>query len=631
MNSRDGLSLHRRLPDPLTALAIACGVCAAWIAIRYAHQAPLDLYSFRQSQTALTAYWLKQNGFAFAYETPVVGPPWSIPFEFPIYQWIVAQISGTTGSSLDATGRLVSFAFLIGCLFPIRTIVHRLQFPPRVFAIFCALMLSSPTYVYWGRSFMIETAALFFCLVAVRWFVDLLLRIDIAKSALLFVVFMSLGVLQKATTGLPILATLCMIFVWQRVESARTLRMSLRSKDLVVAIVCFGIPLAIGLAWTVFTDHVKSLNPFAATALTTRALAGWNWGTLDQRLSVDLFRDVLWKEILDKNCAGVLGIALLVFGLWKKPTSHASRVIGLSLMLGIVPLFIFTNLHIEHSYYQTSNVVFFLFALAVVVGQVLHERTKSLRIVITVTVVLVASNVWFYVTQYQPWVEQEYTFTNSTEMALASIVRANVQPDHWFVAFDFSWSSTLAYLSERKAFTVSDMFTNYEAMRKNPWRLMDPAHLSAVIACPSAASLVDLLAWSTAHRWMIGSVSGCYVAVPEHRPEVSFIAARPVDCSDVNVSMTPLKSNDRLAIVRVKMPRRAVNQDTWFVVPAHRPTERQELLDVGAPHEIRPGEFDEYSRLIDLGMAGHGDTLSIQALRDGRISECSLLLTVATR
>jgi hypothetical protein len=635
MNPRYGLRIRRYLPDPPTTLAIVCGLCAAWVAIRHANQAPLDLYSFRQSQTALTAYWLKLNGFAFAYETPVVGPPWSIPFEFPIYQWIVALVSSTTGAPLDATGRLVSFAFLIGCLFPVRTIVQRLQLSPPVFPIFCALMLSSPTCVYWGRTFMIETTALFFCLVAVRWFLDLLLRIDTMKSALFFIAFMSLGVLQKATTGLPILAVLGAVFAWQRVDSTRSLRALLRSKDLASAIACFGIPLAIGLAWTSYTDHVKSFNPFAATVLTTSALAGWNWGTVAQRFSIDLFRDVIWKEILDKNCAGVLGIALLVFGLWRTPTSHVAKVIGVSLALGIVPLFIFTNLHIEHSYYQSANVVFFLFALAVATGQVLHQRTGSLRVVTAVTALLVASNAWFYITQYRPWVEQEYTFTNSTETALSSIVRANVAPDHWFLAFDFSWTSSLAYLSERKAFMVSDVFTDYEAMRKDPSRFVDPAHLSAVVACPTEAGrLVDLLDWSMAHRWMVGSVGGCYVVVPEHRRELVVNTKRAVDCNGLAVSLTPVKGSERLAIVRVRLPRKPGRPnagDAWFVVLTHRPAERQELLDVGAPRGDGPDEVDEYSRLVDLGAPGRSETLSIHVLRDGRIRECSSLPTAATR
>src|SRR5262249_18342164 len=70
----------------------------------------LDQYAFRQTQTALTSYWLMRGGPIFAYETPVLGFPWSIPFEFPLYQLLAAALS-LVGVPLDAAGRIVSFVF----------------------------------------------------------------------------------------------------------------------------------------------------------------------------------------------------------------------------------------------------------------------------------------------------------------------------------------------------------------------------------------------------------------------------------------------------------------------------------------------------------------------------------------
>ena len=49
-------------------------------------------HGFRQTHNALISYYLIQNGFSFAYETPNWGEPWSVPHEFPIYQWIVDAI-----------------------------------------------------------------------------------------------------------------------------------------------------------------------------------------------------------------------------------------------------------------------------------------------------------------------------------------------------------------------------------------------------------------------------------------------------------------------------------------------------------------------------------------------------------
>jgi hypothetical protein len=73
----------------LLFIALASVSYSAIIAFTYANQAPLDWYAFRQTQTALTAYWFMQEGFKLAYETPVGGRPWSIPFEF-IKCWLLS-------------------------------------------------------------------------------------------------------------------------------------------------------------------------------------------------------------------------------------------------------------------------------------------------------------------------------------------------------------------------------------------------------------------------------------------------------------------------------------------------------------------------------------------------------------
>jgi hypothetical protein len=76
----------------------------------------LDRYEFRQLQTALGTFWLAQDGWQLAYLLPLFGPPWSVPMEFPIYQFIVAHLHTLTGYPLEQTGRLVGISFLFASL-----------------------------------------------------------------------------------------------------------------------------------------------------------------------------------------------------------------------------------------------------------------------------------------------------------------------------------------------------------------------------------------------------------------------------------------------------------------------------------------------------------------------------------
>ena len=50
----------------------------------------IDRNGFRQTQTAITSYYLFTDGISFKYMTPILGQPWSVPFEFPLYQFIVS-------------------------------------------------------------------------------------------------------------------------------------------------------------------------------------------------------------------------------------------------------------------------------------------------------------------------------------------------------------------------------------------------------------------------------------------------------------------------------------------------------------------------------------------------------------
>src|SRR5215471_21824213 len=120
-------------------IALAHALFVLWIGI---NKPILDLYYFRQTQTALTAYWLWKGGPWLAYETPVLGYPWSIPFEFPTYQALVALLR-LIGIPIDIGGRLVSFAFYLACLWPLSRLFRALSFDRSAFIATGVLFLSS--------------------------------------------------------------------------------------------------------------------------------------------------------------------------------------------------------------------------------------------------------------------------------------------------------------------------------------------------------------------------------------------------------------------------------------------------------------------------------------------------------
>ena len=516
----------------------------------------MDLYSFRQTQTALTAFWLVKNGFSLAYETPVVGPPWSIPFEFPIYQYIVALISDSTKFSLDATGRLVSFLFLALCLVPVRSITRQLNFSSSVFYIFSALLFSSPLYLYWGRTFMIETTAVFFSLVAIKYFIDIVQGGNSIKHSALFFIFIILGILQKATTGLPILAILGLVYFY---FSINELFLKIKQKNfpskgfyfskIASAFFYFGIPLIIGIFWTLYTDQVKSLNGIGKN-LTSAALSTWNWGSWGQRFSSDLYVGVIWKKIFEQNLSGLLGIAILTCALLSNVKKSVKKVIFTALLMGFFPLFLFTNLHIVHTYYQTANVIFLIYAIAVSIDDMLNNYCNKKILTLFLIAIMVISNYSWFSIAYLPAIKQEFNKNNSREFAIAEILKKEIPEEKYFIAFGNDWSSSLAYLAERKSFTVPEFFSKYEEISLNPENFIEENILGGVVLCPfeGRPDINQLSRWSSMNRnWKIGEVNGCYISIPETQPLIKTENISPVQCNgNIDFAGEPFPGNHNI-------------------------------------------------------------------------------------
>ena len=414
----------------LAAAAILAVLAAACLAVAYAGQLPLEAHSFRQTQTALTAYWFTREGVKLAYETPVAGYPWSIPFEFPIYQYAVAAVSLLSGLSVSAAGRLVSFACLVLCIPAVHAINKRLSLPPAVLSVFVALTFSTPLYVFWGRSVMIETAALLLAILAIKFFLDFLLGGRSLRHLLLFSAFMTLCMLQKITTGLPVLMVLGAVLAIAEVANFRSAGAAGLRRYAVIAI-WFLLPLAAGVAWTQYADSVKLANPLGA-ALVSGRLAAWNWGTLSQRLSSAFWFDLIALRLLTGTMGLILGPAILLWCFASKSSRRINYIIASALSLGLLPLFLFANLHIVHSYYQVSNAIFLIYALAAAIGAVLLPVAGKGPAILLFLAVM-GANYSTLLLEFLPKMTETFDSTHKT-VAVGEILKREVPPEGQFVA-----------------------------------------------------------------------------------------------------------------------------------------------------------------------------------------------------
>lgn len=494
------------------ALAILAVVATTLLVLATGGQPLLDRHAFRQTQTALTAYWFLQDGYRLAYETPVAGYPWVMPFEFPLYQAIAAAIAQFTGLSLSLVGRLLSYAFLLLCMPVVASITHRLKLPTVVFAIFVALTFTTPVYVYWGRAFLIETAALFFGLVAIKFAVEDLVEGHSIWRIAGFSAFITLCLLQKVTTGLPILTVFALLFAIGAARQSAPFRRTDIGRWTLLGLAIF-LPLALGYAWTSFTDQVKLASPLGP-ALTSSALSAWNWGTPGQRFSADLWQDVILTRIMVFNFGGLMGVGLILLALVVKAARPLKAIIITALVLGLLPLFLFSNLHIVHDYYQSSNIMFLTYALAVALGGVITPRFGG-RAGLAFLVALMVANVFALVQSgYLRAMRQSFSSADR-DVAVSRVLARELSPDSQFVAFGNDYSATFAFLSGRKSFTVPAWFKDLDKVIAQPGDYVEKGHLGAVVACSDHPSRWQLVDWAAAEGgWKVGESPGCAIAVP---------------------------------------------------------------------------------------------------------------------
>ncbi len=405
----------------------------------------MDEHGFRQAQTAITVEYLCKGGPWFAYETPVLGPPWSIPMEFPLYQWLVAMAVSIFRVPIDQAGRSISVLFFYASLPPLYSLLRRLGLTATQRLPFLILMVSSPLYIFWSRTVMIESCALFFGAVylaaAARY-------LDAPKPAYaaLTLLWGSLAALVKITTFYGF--ALCAIWFllaerWFRKRPGNNARI-----HLIYAGSAVMVPFLFGYAWSLFAEAQRALNPLAGF-LTLSALHKFEFGTLSQRVSARL-----WTVLWSRSLGDILGTNLLILPLAVcVPFLRRERVLCcVSAATFLAVQLTFANLHVVHNYYQYANGVFLVAALGFCIAGLLEPGGSARVLGLVLLGAAAVCGLYHYRTSFRLAQEND----NLSLRPTAEAIQRNSNPDDVVMVYGMDWSSELPYASRRRAIMVRD-------------------------------------------------------------------------------------------------------------------------------------------------------------------------------
>jgi hypothetical protein len=473
----------------------------------------LDQFAFRQTQTALTTYWLAHGGPWFAYETPVLGAPWSIPYEFPLFEWIVAVLA-TAGVPLDAAGRIISFAFYIGTLGPLVILFRATNLGRIAFLSTAILFLTAPLYIYWSRAFLPESCALFFSCLTLA-LLALFLRERRWPVAVAATFAGSLATLAKATT-FPAFAFVagCLILLDLGMKlRARPLRLVFL--DAIIPALIITLPLGIGYVWVFYSDQIKLINTFG-TFLTSAHLARWNFGTMQQRLSATLWE----KTIEDRVLPQLFGYApLLAYVVVAAALIRARFAIGavLAAVGFLVPFLVFTNLHVVHGYYQYANGLFALACVGIGLGSLAQGRQSYRYALAGIAILtLVVAQIGYFHRRFLPYVVHDYS--QDRIYRIAKLANERTPPGSSILVFGEDWSSAVPYYAERKGLVVP-FWTPPPLIDKviaDPQNYLGDRPLGGIVSCrnrlaPYGAHVTAIEKFVAEHA-KIGEFDGCVLA-----------------------------------------------------------------------------------------------------------------------
>lgn len=438
---------------------------------------------YRQAQTALSAYFIKEDGnFSLAYPTPVLGKPWSIPMEFPLYQWTVVGVSELTGWGITLSGRLVGIVCFYLMLPAVWLLLARWAVAPPWRWLVLAVVVTCPFHVFYARAVLIETMALMFAL----WYWVAVERAVTGRDRRWLALAVVAGVgaaLVKITTllvyGLP-------LALWgaRRLWQARA--GGVWRGELGWLAAAAAVPLAAGWWWVRTADAIKARNPLA-DFLGSGALQSFNFGTADARLSPTLWAQK-WQIVEQQlTWLPLVAIALVLAGL-----AGRARLAQALACLGFfaAPLVVFPVLYAFHDYYFMANTVLLTCALGL--GLVAVAETRLPRgVVLLAALTVTGAQVGRYLEHYHPAQRGLSAGGNGLSDALRMLTESN----DYVVITGEDWNSMTPYYAQRRALMLRDDPPPKRERVEQAWANLADEKLGAlVITGPVAGKqwLVDL-------------------------------------------------------------------------------------------------------------------------------------------
>jgi hypothetical protein len=428
------------------AALVACilGAFIAYVAPSLG-QPLLERHGFRQTQTAYTARIYHEQGIDLLHpKLPVLGEPFEIPFEFPLFQAAAATVMAA-GVDDDPAMRTTGLACFVLTALLLYGLVRHVAGRASALAALAAFVLTPFSFI-WARASLIEYLATSGA-VGFAWATILWRERGRPLPGALALVAGLVGLLVKPTTAVfwivPALA-------YQPEGHVGT---SDRRKQLGTALLV-ALPLAAAFAWTRHADAIKAANETTAWLVSTE-LHAWNFGSLSQRLDPHTWEVIVGRRLVP-TVLGLGWILMLVVSVMATARAHQRRFWLGMWFAAVAPILVFTNLHFRHDYYLAAVTpalaslaglgAGFLWARLSSAAPVLRAAAVGLALVLVLGTIELSRGYWSLIDEAK----------DSRVLELARELDGLTSSDELVAVAAYDWDPTLLYYARRWGETVTD-------------------------------------------------------------------------------------------------------------------------------------------------------------------------------
>jgi hypothetical protein len=439
-----------------------------------------------------------RGGPFWRYITPIIGPPWASPIEMPLYQWIVATISKAGSLDLHATGRGVSVGFFLATLVSLWFALDLIDIRPRYRPVFMALTLVSPLYLFWSRTFMIESTALFF---AITYLLAMHRATAQGVTSRQTMIWLTAALAAGALGGMVKVTTLVPWWTAAAILAATRLRRGRRARSRQAGVaVALVAPVLAAVGWLVFSDAVKAENPLSAQ-LAWSPVAWQHFGPLATRFSLRSWYAVPGGAILGRTRHTVVGSFAVFASAWLAIVMFRRRLAPalVCVALYLLPIAIFMRLYNAHVYYQYENSLLLILMVGCGIVALLERRDAAAWLGLALLTAALLAATTNYLRGY--YVDQQSD--DVSHWPLATSLERQVPTEDVLLIYGLDLDTEFTYAAQRRAIMSWEDRGAGDPLFERSLALLaqEPRRIGALVACGNSRG--HAIIRSTAQRLAI--------------------------------------------------------------------------------------------------------------------------------